>query len=81
MLADGGNVVAEFARDEGTRVLDTAVEVNRGQQRLVRVGEQRLLAAAARLLFPAAEEQVPAEVQLLGAAGERGGRDELRLGL
>ena len=59
----------ELAGHECARVLDAAVEVDRRDERLVAVGEQRLLAAAAGLLLAAPEQQVIAEVQALGHAG------------
>src|SRR5207253_5357238 len=41
----------QLTDDERARVLDAAVEIDRRDQRLVGVGQQRLLAAAAGLLL------------------------------
>jgi ribonuclease-3 len=51
----------ELADDECARRFDAAVQIDGGDQRFVAVGEQRLLAAAAGLLLPAAEQQVIAD--------------------
>ena len=53
------------------RLVDAAVEIDRGDQRFVAVGEQRLFAAPAGLLFAAAEQQMVAETQPLGEPRER----------
>ena len=50
-----------FAAQERRRRLEAAIEIDRGNQRLVGVGQQRLLEAAAGLLFAAPENQVFAE--------------------
>ena len=57
----------ELAHDERPRVLDAAVQIDRGNQRLVGVREQRLLAAATGLLLAAPEQQVVADGQTLGS--------------
>ena len=60
---------------------DAAVEVDRGKQRFVSVGQQRLFAAAARLLLAAPEQQMLPEHQALGLPRQRRRRDERRLDL
>src|SRR5690349_2937528 len=61
----------ELPRDEGRHLLDAAVEIDRGNQRFITVGEQRLLAASTGFLLAAPEEQVLAKVESLGEPGER----------
>ena len=73
--------IRELPLDERPRRLDPAVEVDRGDQRLVAVGDERVLQASAGLLFPAAENQERAEVDLLPEARQRGRRDDRRLQL
>ena len=81
MAADIFEERGEFAGDERARVLDAAVEIDGGDERLVAVGQQRLFAAAAGLLFAAAEQQMIPELQPFGLARERRRRDQRRLGL
>ena len=71
----------ELARDERARLLDAAVEIDRRDQRLVAVGQQRLLAPAAGLLLAAPEQQVIAERQPLGLPRQRRRRHQRRLDL
>src|SRR5262249_23748118 len=70
-----------LAHDERARVLDAAVQIDRGNQRLVPVGEQRLLAAAAGFLLAAPEQQMIAEAQPLGLPRQRRRRDDRRFRL
>src|SRR5262249_58400423 len=60
---------------------DAAVQIDRRNERLIAVGEQRLLAPPSGLLFPAPEQQVLAEVQPLRLARQRRRRHERRLRL
>src|SRR4051812_7828105 len=71
----------ELAQDERARLLDTPVQIDGRNQRLVAVGEQRQLAAATALLLAASQQQVIAERQPFSLATQRGGRDERRLDL
>ena len=71
--------LAELLDDERARRLDAAVEIDRGDQRLARVGDQRLLPPAAGLLLAAAEQQILAEREPLAQPRERRRRDERRL--
>ena len=68
-------------RTNVARRLETAVEIERRDQRLAGIGEQRRLAAAAGLLLAAPEDQVIAEIETLGDAREAPGRDQRRLDL
>ena len=61
--------------------LEPAVKIERGDQRLAGVGQQRLLAAAAGLLLAAAEDHVVAETQPLGELRERRRGHDVRLDL
>ena len=61
--------------------IESAVEIDRRDQRFAGVGQQRLLAAAAGLLFAAAENHVLAEPELLRHFRERRGRDQVGLDL
>ncbi len=63
------------------RRLDAAVEIDRRDQRLVAVGDERVLAAAAGLLLAAAEDQELAEVDLLAEPRQRRRRHDRRLQL
>src|SRR5206468_12914168 len=74
-----GDERRELADDEGARGVDAAVEINRGDQRLVAVGEQRLLAPPSGFFLAAAEQQVIAELQPLGLPRQRRRRDDRRL--
>jgi hypothetical protein len=56
----------------------SAIKVNGGNQRLARVGEQRLLAPAAGLFLAAAENHVLPEVEPLGELGKRRRRHQHR---
>ena len=67
---------SQLAHDERARLFDAAVEVQRGDERLAPVGQQRLLSAPSRLLLAAAEQQMVAEAQPLGHARERRRRDQ-----
>ena len=64
-----------------SRRLDPAVEVDGRDQRLVAVGDDRVLAAAAGLFLAAAEDEELAEVELLAEPRQRRRRDERRLQL
>ena len=79
--ADLADQRRELAGDERARLLDAAIQVDRRDQRLVAVGQQRLLAAAAGLLLAAPEQQVIAERQPLGLPRQRRRRHERRLDL
>src|SRR5262245_66628019 len=81
VLADVRDERRELTDYERARRLDAAVEVNRGEQRLVAVGEQRLLSPAAGLFLAPPEQQVRAEIQPFGLARERGGGHERGFGL
>src|SRR5690349_11682402 len=72
---------AEFAPEELPDIVDAAVEINRRDERLVAIRQQRLLAASAGLLLAAPEQQVLAELQTLRQPGERRRRDERGLRL
>ena len=74
---------SKFSRDERPHVLDATVEIDRRDERLVAVRQQRLFAPPACLFFTAAEQQMLTQVEPLGLPRQRGGRDErcLRLGL
>jgi hypothetical protein len=63
--------VFQFAAQERLGRLETAVEIDRGDQRLVGVGEQRLLETATGLFLAAPEDQMFAEPKLLGMPGQR----------
>ena len=71
-----GNERPEFPHDERPRGLDSPVQVDRGDERFVTVGEQRLLAAPAGFLFTAPEQHVLAEIESLGLLRERRSRDQ-----
>ena len=80
-VAGGGDERAEARDDEAARGLDAAVEIDRGDQRLEAVGENRVLLPAAGLLLAAAEQHEPAEVDLLGQPRQRRRRDDAGLDL
>ena len=63
------------------RRLDAAVEVDRRDQRLVAVGDDRVLVAPAGLLLAAAEDQEVAEPEPLAEPRQRRRRDQRRLEL
>ena len=71
----------ELPLDERPRRLDAAVEIDRGDKRLVAIGDQRELLPSAGFLFAAAQNQVVAEPQLVSQPAERGGRHERRFQL
>src|SRR5438309_962650 len=67
--------------EERRRRVESAVDIERGDQRLVGIRKQRLLEAAAALLFAAPEEQMLAEVEPLRVARQRLRRHDRRLDL
>ena len=71
----------ELACDERPRMLDPTIEINGRDERLVTVGEKRLLLAATGFFFAPAEEQVLAKAQTLGqpCEGRRGNQRGLDL--
>src|SRR5262249_56853180 len=58
------------------RLLDPTVEVHRSDERLVTVGEQRLLAAATGLLLASAEQQLISKIEALRLPRQSRRRDE-----
>ena len=67
---------AELAQDKFARRFKTAVQKNRAQHRLKRVGQRgRALAPAVRFLA-AAQNQMRAQPQRAGAFGQRAAVDE-----
>src|SRR5262249_18539100 len=71
----------ELAAKKRGRGLESAVEIHRGDERLVGIRQQRLLEAPAALLLAAPEEQVLAEIEPLRVPGERLRGDDRRLDL
>ena len=61
--------------------LDAAVEIDRRDERLEAVGENRVLLPAAGLLFSAPEQHVAAEIDFFGQPRERRRRDDAGLHL
>src|SRR5262245_55118125 len=59
------NHVFELALDEALRRFDAAVKIDRGDERLVAVRDQRVLTAAAGLFLAAPENQKLSEVDLV----------------
>ena len=68
--------VLQLAAQEGFGRFEPAVQIDGGDQRLVAVGQQRLLEAAAGLLLAAAQDQMLAEPELLGMPRQRLRRDD-----
>ena len=75
------DVTREFAHEELPRRLQPAIEINRRDQRLTGVGQQRVLEAAAGFLLATAENHVVAQAHQLRHLGQRRGRDQVRLDL
>src|SRR5690606_21546383 len=75
------DLVGHLAQQERARGLEPAVQVQRRDERLAAVGEQRLLAPPSRLLLAPSEQQVVAEPDAGRERGERRRRDQRRLGL
>src|SRR5688572_21490842 len=71
----------EFADDELASGVQAAVEINRGDQGLARVRQQRLLAPPSGFFFASPENHVLAESELLSEFRERRGRHDHRLDL
>ena len=78
VLEDLVHLDLEGVEHERPGLLEAAVEVERGDDGLEGVGEDRL-GEAALLLEAAPEDDEAFELQLLGLVGERGGRDDDRL--
>jgi hypothetical protein len=66
----------DVALDEGARGVESAVEVESGDDGLECVGEERGLLAASALLFSAAEAEQGSEVDALGDVAEMAAADE-----
>jgi hypothetical protein len=58
------------AFDEGARGVETAVEIERGDDGFESIGEERRLLAATTLFFSAAEPEHGAEADALGDAAK-----------
>src|SRR5262249_20824277 len=71
-----GDERREPARDEGPRLVDPPVQINRRNQRFVAIREQRLLSPAAGLFLATPEQEMFAEAQALRLPAEGGRRDE-----
>src|SRR5205085_4408500 len=65
-----GDALAQTAQHEITGGREIAIEVDGGNDRFERVGEDRLLRAPACAVFAFAEQQVRAELDLLRDLGE-----------
>ena len=76
VVADFDEVGGELALDERLRLLNPAVDINRGDQRFVAVRQQRRLLPPAGLLLAPAEQQVIAEPQSVGLTRESAGGDQ-----
>src|SRR5665213_1218614 len=70
--------IDQCPHDEFAGRIETRVEVNGGHERLERVAQQGGLFPPARLLFTAAQSQVPAEVESSCGAREGGGVHKAR---
>ena len=66
------NQGVELGRDEGACDVQAAVQVERGNQRLVPIRQQCVFSPAAGFLFAATEQQVILELEALGPPRQRG---------
>src|SRR4030095_1560498 len=73
--------VLQFAAQERLGRLETAVEINRRDQRLVSVGEQRLLEPTAGLFLATAKDQMVTDTELFRVPSQRLRRDDSGLDL
>src|SRR5262245_8125431 len=78
LIAGGRDERAEARDDEVLRWIDAAVEIDRRDERLEAVGEDRVLAAPAGLLLAAPEQHVPSEIDVTGEPRERRRGDDAR---
>ena len=76
-----GDERRELAGDEGPHVFDTAIEINRRNERFVAVGEERLLLTAAGFFLAPAKQQMLAQAQTVGEPRERCRGHQRRLDL
>jgi hypothetical protein len=72
---------AEARHDEFARRLDAAVQIDRRDQRLEAIGQDRVLATSSGLLLAAPEQDERTQIDLFGQPRQRGRRHDPGLDL